>query len=131
MKRKRLLLAVGGIAALVGVTLGVLALLPARPGVTRENFDRIEIGMTRAEVEAILGPPTDFFTGWPFPEPNEPIWENDRADEGQIQFDEDSRVKAKDWHEMPDDRGVFERLMDLLPWRERPVRPRPRFTVVY
>jgi hypothetical protein len=46
-------------------------------------------------------------------------------------FDEDSRVKAKAWHDMPDNWGAFEKLIDLLPWRERPVRLRSRFTVVY
>jgi hypothetical protein len=29
--------------------------------------------------------------------------------------------------EWPDDRPVFEKLMDGLPWRERPVRHRTRF----
>ena len=39
------------------VTLGVLAMLPpnTRPGVTKANFDRIEIGMTKIEVEEIFG----------------------------------------------------------------------------
>ncbi len=41
------------IACIVGVALVVLAWLP-RPGVNKENFDRIEIGMTRVEVEAIF-----------------------------------------------------------------------------
>ncbi len=31
--------------------------------VTRENFDRIEPGMTRAEVEKILGPPHTSYQG--------------------------------------------------------------------
>lgn len=31
--------------------------------VTRENFDRIEAGMTRAEVEKILGPPHSSYQG--------------------------------------------------------------------
>jgi hypothetical protein len=39
----------------VAVILGVLAMLPPRPGVTKANFDRIEIGMTQEDVEAILG----------------------------------------------------------------------------
>jgi hypothetical protein len=44
------------LAALV-VVLGFFTLLPAQPGVTKANFDRIEKGMTRAEVEAIFGGP--------------------------------------------------------------------------
>jgi hypothetical protein len=31
--------------------------------ITRENFGRFQIGMSRAEVEAILGPPGDYRTG--------------------------------------------------------------------
>ena len=34
---------------------GVLAVLPPRPGVTKSNFDRIQKGMTPAEVEAVFG----------------------------------------------------------------------------
>jgi hypothetical protein len=38
----------------------VFALLPAEPGVRRANFNRIEIGMTQAEVSEIFGtPPSD------------------------------------------------------------------------
>ena len=40
------------------MTLGVLALLPAGSGVTKKNFDRIEKGMTLAEVEGIFGKPS-------------------------------------------------------------------------
>jgi hypothetical protein len=58
MKRKHLLLIVGTTAAFVGLTLGALAMLPERPGVTKANFDRIKNGMTRVEVEGILGEPS-------------------------------------------------------------------------
>ena len=52
--RKRLLLAAGTMAGVVGVVLVVLALLP-RPGVTKANFDRVQKGMSKPEVQAILG----------------------------------------------------------------------------
>ena len=39
----------------IAVTLGVLMVLPPRTGVTKANFDRIETGMTLAEVEEIFG----------------------------------------------------------------------------
>ena len=42
------------VAVCVCVTLAFIATVP-NPGVTKENFDRIEIGMTRAEVEEIFG----------------------------------------------------------------------------
>lgn len=53
--KKRHLITAGVMAACVGLVLGVLAMLPPSPGVTKANFDRIEIGMTMTEVEAILG----------------------------------------------------------------------------
>src|ERR1035438_9324153 len=54
MTKKRLLL-IASLPLVIVVTLGVLAMLPPRPGVTKANFDRIEKGMTRAEVEQIFG----------------------------------------------------------------------------
>jgi hypothetical protein len=53
-------------ALVVGLlVLGIAALLawPQPDRVTQENFDRIRPAMTRAEVEAILGPPGDYTTG--------------------------------------------------------------------
>ena len=50
MTKKRLLL-IACLPLTVAVTLGVLAMLPPRPGVTKTNFGRMEIGMTRVEVE--------------------------------------------------------------------------------
>jgi hypothetical protein len=52
---------VAGLAALAGAA--ALALWPRADRVTRANFDRIRVGMSRAEVEAILGPPGDYRTG--------------------------------------------------------------------
>src|SRR5262245_5172511 len=42
-----------------------LAWRPSHRLINRENFKRIEQGMTRKEVEAILGPPGDYRTGKP------------------------------------------------------------------
>ena len=53
--QKRRLLAAGTMAGLVGVVLIVVAMLPLRPGVTKRNFDRVEIGMTMVQVEEIFG----------------------------------------------------------------------------
>ena len=56
MTKKRLaLLAV--LPLTVAVIVGVLAMLPPRPGVTKADFDRIMEGMDRTEVEAIFGKP--------------------------------------------------------------------------
>jgi hypothetical protein len=61
MRRRKLLAAVVGLAVLVAV--GVFALWPQAGRVTRENYQRIRIGMTLAEVETILGPPGDYRSG--------------------------------------------------------------------
>lgn len=39
----------------VALSLGVLVILPSRSGVTKANLDRIQVGMTKAEVKNILG----------------------------------------------------------------------------
>jgi hypothetical protein len=55
--KKRFLLIVSLPLTAVVVLVGVVALLPPddRPGVTKANFDRIQEGMTLAEVEEIFG----------------------------------------------------------------------------
>src|SRR5690242_17913612 len=55
--KRRILFSAGFLAACVCATLAVLALLP-EPGVTKANFDRIEIGMTQAVAEGIFGRPS-------------------------------------------------------------------------
>jgi hypothetical protein len=61
MRRRTLLVALAGLAVVVAV--GVAGLWPRADRVTRANYDRIQFGMTPAEVEAILGPPGDCRTG--------------------------------------------------------------------
>jgi hypothetical protein len=63
MRRRTLLVALAGLAVVVAA--GTVALWPrAEPNrITQENCDRIKEGMSRAEVEAILGPPGDYRTG--------------------------------------------------------------------
>ena len=57
---KRRWLAVAGVLGVAAcMTLLVLALMPAGPGVTKANFDRIKAGMNRAEVEELFGRPAD------------------------------------------------------------------------
>jgi hypothetical protein len=58
MRRRKLL------AAMAGVALGVVALFllfgeTARDRVLRQKYERIEVGMTQADVVALLGPPGD------------------------------------------------------------------------
>jgi hypothetical protein len=54
MTKKRLLL-IAAVPLVVAVTLGVLAILPPRPDEMKTKFDRIQDGMTMAEVEQIFG----------------------------------------------------------------------------
>jgi len=56
-------LVVGSLAVSLGLALLLLAIRPwqDRPGITKANFDRIENGMTVANVEAILGE-----SAWPY-----------------------------------------------------------------
>jgi hypothetical protein len=62
MTKKRLLLLALPLA--MALTLGVLAMLQPRPGVTKANFDRIQEGMSMAEVEQILGGRSGRKTYW-------------------------------------------------------------------
>jgi hypothetical protein len=87
MTRRRLLL-IASLPLAIAVIIGVLAMLPARPGVTKANFDRIEKGMTFAEVEKIFGQP-----------PAEEQWGNifiwriaERKGEAIVIFDNDGMV---------------------------------------
>jgi hypothetical protein len=56
----------GAVVGLAVLAVGVFVLWP-RPDpaarITKENFEAIESGMSRAEVEALLGPPGDHATG--------------------------------------------------------------------
>ena len=60
--RRRMLRWALALAVLVVMTAGVVTLWPRTDRITRENFDRIQKGMSRAENEAILGPPGNYAT---------------------------------------------------------------------
>ena len=63
MRRRTLLVALTGLAVVVAA--GVWFQWPRQDRITPANLDRIERGMKRAEVEAILGgPPGDYRTVW-------------------------------------------------------------------
>ena len=62
--RKRRLISLGIAACLVVVGFALLTLLAKCP-VTRENGEKIETGMTKQQVEALLGGPAgDYSGGW-------------------------------------------------------------------
>jgi hypothetical protein len=59
LMRKRLLLSIAAMIAIVCVVLLILAMLPpSGPGTIKANFDRIKKGMTGAQVKSILGAPS-------------------------------------------------------------------------
>ena len=62
MRRRTVLVVLGGALAVV-VAVGVVVLWPRPERITQENYDRIRVGMSRAEVYAVLGPPGDYSTG--------------------------------------------------------------------
>jgi hypothetical protein len=87
MRRRTLLVALVALAVVVAV--GVVALWPRpRPQpssrITRENFDRIKVGMTRAEVEAILGPEGDHRTRHGETEMLDGSWNPDWTHDGPL-----------------------------------------------
>jgi hypothetical protein len=63
MRRRTLLVVLAGLAVVIAA--GAVVLWPqTEPNrITSENCDRIKEGMSRAEVETILGPPGDYRTG--------------------------------------------------------------------
>jgi hypothetical protein len=74
MRRWRPHVALAGLAVLA---VGALVLWPRAPSrVTRENFRRIQPGMTLSEVESVLGPEGDYRTGPPVAEsgPDVELW---------------------------------------------------------
>lgn len=118
MKKKRLLL-LASLPLAIAFTLGVLAMLPPNPGVTKNNFDRIQEGMTRAEVEAILGKPVlrfdnAFSTGTAIFRSNH--WRGDDGAEASISFLSENlmedKVTQKTW--TPSKETVFDKLCRWL-----------------
>src|SRR5262245_57459436 len=63
MRRRTLLVVLAGLAVVVAIGVVVLWARAAPERITRENYERIRVGMSRAEVYAVLGPPGDYSTG--------------------------------------------------------------------
>jgi outer membrane protein assembly factor BamE (lipoprotein component of BamABCDE complex) len=126
MSKKRYL-AIGALLIVaIALAIGVSAWLQPAPGVTYTNFSRIEVGMLRADVAAILGPPTlgvlnrnmvedltIFEDGKELPDSY--YWRTDSQDV-QVHFDNEDRVTKAYWNGWQDDRSAMEKLRDRLPW---------------
>jgi SmpA / OmlA family len=125
----------GTVAGLVVVVIvgGAFALWPRDERATRENFDRVQDHMTRAEVEAILGSPALQYPGesrnWgsvfacgavlPPPAAFTLEWDNDR-DTFSVSFDESGRAAGCYSCALEVDRPPLEKLR----WRLHCLRQR-------
>jgi SmpA / OmlA family len=116
---KRVLL-IGGLVC-VCVCFGFVGfmLLPASPGITKTNFDKIQNGMTRTEVNELFGTPS-FMADV---SDNKGVWTG--LDGGcSVRFDTNGRVSDKSWRDEP--RSIRQKFDDFV--REWPGMPRPPFT---
>jgi hypothetical protein len=109
MSRKRhFLLLVGVTAGLAVLAVGAWLFWPRPSSITEENDDKVRVGMTREEVEAILGGPAgnhgfqerivqtrDDIDVWRLAECGYLQWINSRYMVG-VQLDFDNRVVGKD-----------------------------------
>jgi hypothetical protein len=99
--KKHLLLIAALLIAVITLALGLLAMMPPGPGVTKANFDRIKEGMTRAEVEEIFGGPA--FKSFEYSRVDRRfyssrIWcENNGNESAWIEFFDDESVFRSEW----------------------------------
>jgi hypothetical protein len=92
---------------------------PRRPMASQADCDRLQVGMTRAEVEQILGgPPGDYRTRdsiTPYLQLQDGSWDEWQGDGGMIlvEFDEGGRVRSKEHfdHWVIRQRSLIDRIM--------------------
>jgi outer membrane protein assembly factor BamE (lipoprotein component of BamABCDE complex) len=87
------------------LAIGIPAFMPLTPGVTYANYSRLEKGMTRDEVETVLGKPTQIVckTRSAWKHASDSIW---------VDFDKDGRVRASAWNDRRDTRTSLQKLRD-------------------
>jgi hypothetical protein len=114
---------------LLGFGIALVALRArAHPLVNRANYERIAVGMSRAEVERILGKPNvelpslatvdvvaDEDTFFRRPRPTMSDYWAGGSHHISVHFDIDDRVAAK-YYGRDDDAPVWDRLLDALGW---------------
>jgi hypothetical protein len=127
--RKKWWLAIAFLALTIGGAIGVFVLARPTPGITYSNFSRLEQGMTRRQVEALLGQSNAKTHGlegniaFPFavlPATGWTNWQNEAGDSVSIHFDADDCVNLTTWNSWSDDRTRWEKLRDRLPWVAKP-----------
>lgn len=100
--RKRYLTLAMLFAVFVAAALGILAMLPPRPGVTKANFDRIQNSMTENDIDTIFGAKkaSDFSVPGPSSFPHMPrilTWQNDDGARAQFVLI-GGKACGKTWH---------------------------------
>jgi hypothetical protein len=99
MRRQKRLVILAGLGVVLAVGVSVLWPQPTEPGLTQENFDRIRIGMTRSEVEAILGPWSSshsVFGDWNYNlDAGIFSWSSHDRESASVWFDDQGKVGAK------------------------------------
>jgi hypothetical protein len=111
--RKRRLFLLGSPLALALLSISVLLWLDSqRPGVTRANFERLQEGMTKAQVEALLNGPPQHITpsgknysrlqnGTLLIGQTKEVWGGEQG-AAIVVFDEQGGLLYKDWHDSPE-----------------------------
>ena len=98
----------------VALAIAIPILLPPTPGITYANYSRIEHGMTREQVQLLLGEPMFIRdeTHW--------FWTRDgNIVRIMIRFDERGLVTTITWNGVDDERTAFDKVRDRLPWIAR------------
>jgi hypothetical protein len=114
-----------GLALVAGALAFTDWALSLQPGVTEANVRRIRPGMTRVQVEALLGPPsTPWWLGvWELSPDNEPrrlpflVWEREEGSVSAL-FELDGRLRSITPWRPPSTarRGLLARLRAWLGW---------------
>jgi hypothetical protein len=124
--RKRI--CVVGLATIViaAIACVMLVLLP-KPGITKANFARIQVGMQEAEVGEILGSLNNdslvyFQPGFTFRK-----WKSYDC-EISVQFSDGFVASSKCGPGYQDDRTIWQKMSSLLGRREEPTLPAPYYT---
>jgi hypothetical protein len=94
MTKRRLLIGAAILTACVALAFAVVAMLPSQPGITKANFDRIEAGMSQAEVKAILGEPSDSSVGDFVPNTGTLQWNREDGTQIWVQFVADKSTRT-------------------------------------
>jgi hypothetical protein len=112
-KRKRYIVAAFVASILVAIVAWIVVEnLPPTPGITQTNFDRIEKGITKEEVEAILGEPAFSRVKTRTPGNVVHMWKSPSGSLATVAFSEDGKVIRKSWP--ADDESIFRKFRRWL-----------------